>query len=186
MLLAGQYTYGREIAGNVTCLGVGMSDWGTVPQWATAVIATLAFGGAIYSVWSQRDVARKRAAVDVFIKTEMDEKMIVAYDNFHTGLEEMRKAATIADFCTSAAARDHYLSIRKYLNVHELIAVGIIKKVLDGDVCYKYWADTLTNGYRDAKPVIDYVRTRPKNKYTYSELDTINQRWLERMAKATG
>jgi hypothetical protein len=156
-------------------------DWGTTPQWVTAFIALAAGIIAVFSILSQRDIARKRAAVDVFIKTEMDEKMIVAYDNFHSGLEAMRKARNIEDFCTSENSRAHYLAIRKYLNVHELIAVGIKKEVLDKDVCYDYWCDTLTNGYRDAEPLIEYVRSRPKNKYTYSDLRELNSRWLQRM-----
>ncbi len=58
-------------------------DWGTVPQWITAV----GVGIAIWGIWSQRSIARKRAAIDVFIKTEMDEKMTEAYDKFHAGLD---------------------------------------------------------------------------------------------------
>jgi hypothetical protein len=69
-----------------------------------------------------------------------------------------------------------------------LIAVGIKQKVLDHKVCYDYWADTLMNGVRDAKPVIDWVRKRPKNKYTYSDLLELNAKWSARKAKtvATG
>jgi hypothetical protein len=91
-------------------------NWGTAPQWITAFIAFVAGAIAVWSIVSQRSIARKRAAVDVFIKTEMDEKMIVAYDRFHTGLNEMRKAKTVEEFCTSAASRPHYLAIRKYTN----------------------------------------------------------------------
>jgi hypothetical protein len=159
------------------------SFWGTVPQWITAFIAAAAGVIAIYSICSQRSIARKRAAVDVFIKTEMDQQMILAYDSFHTAVREMNKAKTIEEFCTIDAFHSHYLAIRKYLNVHELIAVGIQKKVLDHDVCYAYWSDTLTNGYRDAKQVIDYVRNRPKNKYTYDDLESLNATWRERMNK---
>jgi hypothetical protein len=96
-----------------------------------------------------------------------------------------KNALTPEEFCTSELTRPHYLAIRKYLNVHELIAVGIYREVLDRDVCYAYWADTLTNGYRDAKPVIDYVRNRPKNKFTYSDLELLNAEWLKRMAPSS-
>jgi hypothetical protein len=41
-----------------------MVDFGSVPQWITALIA----GGALYAAWqsikSQREIARKRAAMD--------------------------------------------------------------------------------------------------------------------------
>ena len=70
----------------------------------------------------------------------------------------MQKAKNVEEFCTSQTFHCHYLAVRKYLNVHELIAVGVKKQILDYDVCYDYWSDTLTNGYRDAKQVIDYVR----------------------------
>jgi hypothetical protein len=108
-------------------------DFGPIPQWVTAVIATAGGGIAIWSIMSQRAIARRRAAFDVFLKTETDEKMLTAYDNFHTGIIEMKKATSVDDFCTSEAMRPHYLWIRKYLNVHELIAVGIKEKVLDKD-----------------------------------------------------
>jgi hypothetical protein len=151
----------------------------------TALIATAAGGIAIWNIRAQRAIARRRAAFDLFLKTETDEKMLTAYDNFHAGISEMRKATSIEEFCTSEQTRQHYLWIRKYLNVHELVAVGIVEEVLDPDVCYSYWGDTLTNGYSDAKPVLDYVRNRPKNKYTYSDLEELNATWVARRAKAT-
>jgi hypothetical protein len=157
-------------------------DWGTVPQWITAV----GVGIAIWGIWSQRSIARKRAAIDVFIKTEMDEKMTEAYDKFHAGLDKMRNAKSVEEFCTAEALRPDYLAIRKYLNVHELVSVGIRKKVLDETVCNAYWADALTNGYRDAKPVLDYVRNRPRNKYTYSDLEQMNSKWLQQMKRKAG
>ena len=68
------------------------------------VIATVAGG---WSSISQRAIARRRAAFDVFLKTETDEKMLTAYDNFHTGIVEMKKARSVEDFCTSQRSRLH-------------------------------------------------------------------------------
>jgi hypothetical protein len=50
--------------------------------------------------------------------------------------------------------------------------------------CYDFWADTLMNGYRDAKPLIDFIRTRPKNELTYCELDLLFLRWSAVVQKA--
>lgn len=160
-------------------------DYGTLPQWVTGGVAVAAGIIAIWNIKSQREIARKRAAFDVFLKTETDEKMLTAYDNFHAGLIEMKKTTSIEEFCTSEQTRLHYLWIRKYLNVHELIAVGIRENVLDSNVCYSYWADTLTNGYSEASPVLDFVRDRPRNKYTYSDLAALNAEWLTRKKSAT-
>jgi hypothetical protein len=32
--------------------------------------------------------------------------------------------------------RKHYFSVRKYLNVHELVAVGIRRKILNEKICF--------------------------------------------------
>lgn len=159
-------------------------DYGSLPQWVTAGIASAAGIIALLNMYSQRTTARKRAAFDIFLKTETDEKMLTAYDNFHRGVIAMGKAPDVATFCTSAATRDEYLSIRKYLNVHELVAVGIKEQVLDPDVCYSYWGDTLTSNFNEAKPVLDFLRTRPKNKYTYVDLQKLNAEWVARKATA--
>jgi hypothetical protein len=42
----------------------------------TATIACFAFVGAIISILMQRSVAQKRAAIDFFLKTEMDAEML--------------------------------------------------------------------------------------------------------------
>lgn len=114
-------------------------DYGSVPQWVTAFIAATAGYLAFRSIQSQRGIARRRAAFDLFLKTEADEKMIAAYDHFHDGIAAMGSAPSAEAFCTSEHTRKHYLSIRKYLNVHELVAVGIREEVLDPEVCYSYW-----------------------------------------------
>jgi uncharacterized protein DUF4760 len=160
-------------------------DYGSVPQWVTALIAATAGYLAFRSIQSQRSIARRRAAFDLFLKTETDEKMITAYDHFHDGIAAMGKAPSAETFCTSEQTRKQYLSIRKYLNVHELVAVGIREEVLDPEVCYSYWGDTLTNNYSDAKPVLDFLARRDKNKYTYSDLHELNAKWSERKRQAT-
>jgi hypothetical protein len=68
-------------------------DYGTLPQWVTAGVALASGFIAALNIRSQREIARKRAAFDVFLKTETDEKMLTAYDNFHAGVIEMKKAA---------------------------------------------------------------------------------------------
>ena len=162
-----------------------MVDWGTVPQWATAGIALAAGIIAVFSIRTQRDIARKRAAYDLFLKTETDEKMIRAYDNFHKGIVAMKGASSVKDFCTSETTREEYLWVRKYLNIHELVGVGIDKKVLDHDFCYRYWGDVLMNNYSDAKPVLEFLRTREKNRYTYADLHKRNDKWVALNKKPT-
>ena len=158
-------------------------DFGNVPQWITTGIAATAGWLAYTSLQSQRVIARRRAAFDMFLKTETDEKMLTAFDKFHAGIQAMKKASSVE---ADKEAREHYFCIRKYLNIHELIAVGLREEVLDADVVYFYWGNTLTNHYSDAKPVLDFLAKREKNKYTYADLHELNAKWVARKAKATG
>jgi len=43
------------------------------PQWLTAIVAFCALIAAIVSIIIQKGIARKRAAIDFCLKTEMDE-----------------------------------------------------------------------------------------------------------------
>src|SRR5664280_2734479 len=126
-----------------------MEFWGTAPQWFTAVIA----GGALYaaynSIQSQREIARKRAAMDFFIKTETDKDTLEAHKRFTAAVEIMRahlaKNRTLDEF----ADADEYWDIRSYLNLHELMGVGINQRVFDDNVCYDFWSGELTRAYKD-------------------------------------
>jgi hypothetical protein len=160
-------------------------DVGNVPQWITVGIAATAGWLAYTSLQSQRVIARRRAAFDIFLKTETDEKMLTAFDKFHAGIQAMMKTSSVEAFCTSEdeETREHYFCIRKYLNIHELIAVGLREEVLDADVCYYYWGDTLTNHCIVAKPVLDFLAKREKNKYTYADLHALNAKWVRSEGK---
>lgn len=158
------------------------SDMAKFAPIATATVAVCAGLIALYSISVQRDMAMKRAAVDIFVRTETDEKMIDAYDRFRLALEALQAAPTTETFCTSEACRPQYLAIRKYLNVLEFIAVGIKNHIFDEKTCFDFFGDIMIHRYADSRPVVDFVRARPRNRYTYCELDRLNARWRRRQA----
>ena len=60
---------------------------GTLPQWITAIIAAGALSAAWVPIRTQKEIARKRAAVDFFLKTEMDPYLLAAHKNYLKGVE---------------------------------------------------------------------------------------------------
>lgn len=142
--------------------------WDAVPaekvkDFAPFGIILVGFIGAVIAYRTMivnRAIARKRAAIDVFIKTEMDQAMITAYSDFRTARGELTKAPDIDAF----AQTTHYGAMRAYLNIHELIAD-------------RYWADVLTTGCHDARRVIDHAKTQPYGRYTYKDLGRLNRNW---------
>jgi len=156
--------------------------WGSLPQWITATVAVFAVVVAAVGIGVQRTVARRRAAIDFFIKTEMDQHLIDAYDDFWMGIDSMKehiRATKLDEFCGSKDKdiRKHYFAVRKYLNVHELVAVGIKDGMLDGKICHDFWSGVLIRCVEAARPVLDHVRRRPGGQLTYSELETLYGDW---------
>jgi Domain of unknown function (DUF4760) len=76
-----------------------------------------------------------------------------AYDEFWDGVRHMG-TMPIQDFCNSenADVRKHYFAVRKYLNVRELIAVGIKNGMFDGRTCYDFWSRILIRCVEAARP----------------------------------
>jgi len=99
---------------------------------------------AAIGIGVQWRVARRRVAIDFFLKTEADKHLVEAYDEFWAGIRHM-DTMQIQDFCTSEKpdVQKHYFAVRKYLNVHELLAVGIKNGMFDYRTCYDFWSRIL-------------------------------------------
>jgi hypothetical protein len=81
----------------------------------TALVAFCALGIASYSLWVQRNIAQKRAAIDFFLKTEMDQTMLAAYHRYKDAVTELKSTSSLEQFETT----EHYEAVRSYLDVHE-------------------------------------------------------------------
>jgi hypothetical protein len=119
--------------------------WSTWDRWehigkvapvATACIALLAALVAVFTLLAQVSIARKRAAIDFFLKTEMDAAMLKAFGEFKEGLKAAKGFTKMDEFATAKSAE--YQAVTLYLNTIELICVGINQKVFDQRVCYGY------------------------------------------------
>jgi hypothetical protein len=161
-------------------LGIKMDILGTIPQWVTAAVAFLALIAAYRSIESQREIARKRAAMDFFAKTDMDSHTLAQHKNFKKACKKLsnhlRENKPLEEFSKT----DEYDSIRDYLNLHELMGVGINREVFDDFVCEDFWAGELYRAYRDTKPLIEWIQKQPGEAETYVELIKIATRWQAR------
>ena len=134
--------------------------WSSAARYApivTASVACLALVVAFISIVSQRKIARQRAAVDFFLKFEMDEKMVKADEAFEEAVKELRKSTAVQEF----AATDHCKKVRAFLVILELMAVGIHDKAFDRRICYEFWADVFGRAHNDTRRLIDHIRTEP-------------------------
>lgn len=159
----------------------GSIDWGTVPQWLTALVACGALIAATASIRSQRDIARKRAATDFFLKTEMDHETLESHKRYTKALAALASSlGGDGEMKSSFEGTDEYWGIRDYLNLHELMAVGILKNVFDDHVCHDFWAGEMRRAYQSAMPLIKYVQARPGQSGTYTEMIKVAEDWEDK------
>jgi hypothetical protein len=143
----------------------------------TVSVALVAAGFAWRAMYVQRDIARRRAAIDFFLKTETDPAMINLYDTFKAEIRQVVQGAPMNTVIKS----EHYGKIRGFLNLCELIAVGVRRKAFSDDVSFHYWGDVLRDSFRDARPLIDHVREQERKPATYLDLEWLCcEKWRDR------
>jgi hypothetical protein len=149
---------------------------GSIAQCVTATFAAVALVLAYRSLSTQKGIARKRAAIDFFLKTEMDKEMRILHEKFVKARKELKKMPTEV-----FAASDHLASLCAYLDIHELMAVGVINEVFDEEVCFEFWHIELTTAYRESKMVIEAIQKDQNRKRRYSELCKLGEKWIKRL-----
>jgi uncharacterized protein DUF4760 len=158
-----------------------ISNAGDLAQTLTAAIAFLGVLIAAISVINQRSIARRRAAIDFFHRTQMDATGIELYNDFRRIAPGMAAITSMESF----VATPEHSRVRSFLNVCELISVAINENVFSERVAYAYWGDVLPWSFQAAEPLIQYVRQRPGEgtPSTYRDLEKVAKRWSGRNAR---
>lgn len=148
---------------------------------ATALIALGALCTAIGAIAAQKSIARKRAAIDFFLKTDLDQNMLEAHREFEAAVillkAHLATGGSIEDF--SKTNEHGYRHIWKYLNIHELVAVGIKNGVFDEQVCYNFWGDGLIRHAEETAGVIDH-EIKHGAPSAYFEFRKLSAEWSKR------
>jgi hypothetical protein len=174
-----QARMGENEGTEMTICGLAV-QWGNAPQWVAVLIAVGALVTAIVSISTQKKIARKRAATDFFLKTEMDRETLESNKKYTDAVEKLKMIVTDSgEMQNSFANSNEYWAIRDYLNLHELMSVGLLNGVFDNTVCYDFWSGELVQAYEDTLPLIKYVQKQKNGENAYSELTKIAKRWQD-------
>ena len=158
-----------------------ISNAGDLAQIVTAAIAFLGALIAAVSILNQRNIARRRAAIDFFHRTQMDATGIELYNDFRRIAPGIAAVTSMESF----VATPEHSRVRAFLNVCELISVAINENVFSERVSYAYWGDVRPWSYQAAEPLINYIRQRQGEgtPYTYRDLERVAKLWAERNAR---
>ncbi|WP_394570077.1 DUF4760 domain-containing protein [Bradyrhizobium sp. 31Argb] len=86
----------------------------------------------------------------------------------------MRSVNDLDAFCKT----DDYHHIRSYLNVLELMAVGIENSTFDERICYVYWKGFVLDAMRDTAKLIDHIRVRHSADRYFRSFRQLHYRWM--------
>lgn len=149
-------------------------------QWTSplAVIASAVLGSsvALFAVKTNREIARKRATLDVILKSETDAYFERIYTVFKSeksrksGLQALHSAETDGEIKAK-------IEVDNFLNHYELIAISIEQKILDEDF-YKQWMrSTYVRHFKDAEEYIQI--SRETNAKAFIEFQKLATKWDE-------
>lgn len=124
----------------------------------TAVIALVAAIIALRGMYTQRDTARRRATIDFFFKTEMDDTVISAYYDFKDLAPQI---PAIISRPTLSNRDSDYRKLRKWLDLCELLAAGVNLDAFSNHIALNFWGAVLPETCREADLFIKHVRRTP-------------------------
>jgi uncharacterized protein DUF4760 len=180
-----------------------MSDvcWGPVCEWLhllsqwlkvhilpvapliTAVIATIAGAVAVISILVTKQLARRRATIDFFLKTEADKSIVEIFQRFDESLEAVYQFIDAGKSLKEIARTKEYKDIHACLNIHELLAIGISTKVFDKKVAYHYWSAALVSHRKQAERLISFSTEDPSDYSAYLGMITLSEEWEKDIAE---
>ena len=158
---------------------MSLDDWikiaPLVSAGVTAASAAIAFGAFIYT----RRTNRKRATLDMVMRTFLDDRGTKLYDDFRTLIR--RDKAEDDAFCLTSLANHtpeneaYRTTVIDQLNNYELISLGIRRGLFD-EAFYKLWFHRqFTRDFESVEQLVSEVqKERPS---TYYEYRALYNRW---------
>ena len=153
-----------------------------IPSASVIFSSSIILLGVSLTVRYNLSVQKKRATLDLIIKTESDKHYIELTEKFY----ELAKKKE--NLLTQIENDDSLIStVQKFLNHQEIIALSIRKGIID-EKFYKRWLRTsYVNHYEQAQQLIDNLRRDQKEKYgatdAYTNFMKLAQKWQKELAK---
>lgn len=138
---------------------------------------------AYYAIVTQRDIARKRATFDLFIRTETDNSALDLWNRFVKSVEKYESVSVEEKHSFKLLFPDEYTNIRGYLNILELMASGLNQEVLDNKMCRNFFEEIVLFYYDKLSEFIVLVQGEPYSSKKYCEFVKVAERWKKESTK---
>lgn len=136
---------------------------------AVLITAAVAAGIAVWSVLSQRKIARQQLIMQHLERVELDKDMIKARQTF---IECTKEDGGLVKYAELGLEQDPKTqSIRLVLNDYERISIGIQQNIYDFDIAHRFAKTAIIKFYERAEPFIVKLRERTKTPSLYSDFE---------------
>ncbi|HEX3506651.1 MAG TPA: DUF4760 domain-containing protein [Xanthobacteraceae bacterium] len=135
---------------------------------------------ALLNLRFQSQTARRRATIDFFFKTEMDENTFKIYNDFRA---ELPNIAAIVSRPVLKHTDADYIALIKWLNICEMLAMGVRSKAFSDPVAHQYWGYVIPDSYNRTRLFIDRVRRTPNidaGPKSFWDLQKLSEEWDQR------
>lgn len=142
---------------------------------AVLIVGFVAAAVALWGIFSQRALARRKATLDVILRSEADGDLIAARKFFIQLAKAPGGLATWAD--VSNENTDEAQAIRLVLNEFELISIGIQRGIIDYELYRRWYRSGVIRHWSHAAPFVTALRARTGNDALYREFEEMC-RWM--------
>ena len=136
-------------------------------------IALSALGVIVTVIWN-RNVARRRATIDMILMDQTNEALLSARSKFLTAVR--------SNLLEELTERDRWYSPESFFfvstcNRYEIVAVGIQEGIIDEKIYKRYWRRTVVLDWIRVKPAILLLRRRANHPEAFCDFETLACRW---------
>jgi hypothetical protein len=174
---------GTRLMDGLGAVGSFLTHAVTYAPLVTATVATIAGGTAYYSIHVTRTIARRRAAIDFFLKTEADKSIVDIFQRFDESLQTVNNDIDAGRALAEITRTSHYKDVHTCLNIHELLAIGVANEVFDERVAYHYWSAALVGHKKKAEKLINFSREAPDDYSAYIGMLKLSNEWEKELVE---
>lgn len=132
---------------------------------------------ALFSIATQRIIAKKRAAYDYMVRVKGDINYAKDQAVFND-LKDNDQLETIINAKTEQS-KNQKQAVRNYLNYFELLCVSIEMHIVDENVCKAQLGDILVKRWEDVEILVSKIRKQNDDSEILEYFEKVATRWKD-------
>ena len=171
-----------DAARTIVCAASSVGVWWLLP--AIAALSALAAGViSVRAIAANKEIARKRATLDLLERSESTEYYQSIYSAFLDARKSADGFAPLMD-PGSEVLRDRRRKVVNFLNHYELIAIGIRNGILDEGLCKEFMRSIVVRDWVAVQDFVLHIRAPTPDSGTevtanlaFSEFERLAHKW---------